>query len=99
MLTSYTELRKLSQVANILAQDVDWPDLYKIEQLKRNTVPVYAAVYMDDMYVDFDLSMETAKQIKGCKTFVTNMLYHDAMRSKENEVVAGLWRLRCDTLD
>ena len=30
----------------------EWPDLYDPDRLARNEVPVAAAVYHDDMYVD-----------------------------------------------
>lgn len=99
MLESYTELRKLASVAQKLAADADWPRLYDLEQLAKNEVPVYAAVYYDDMYVDYDLSMETAGRIKGCKTFVTNAMYHDAVRSKMEDVIKAVWALRDDVID
>jgi pimeloyl-ACP methyl ester carboxylesterase len=99
MLDSYSELRKVKEVANILATDEDWPKLYDEEQLAKNEVPVYAAVYNEDMYVDVGYSMETASKIKGCKTMLTNLMYHNALRSKMEDVVEGLWNLRCDTID
>lgn len=99
MFDCYPELRKLKTVAESLATDTDWPPLYDEGQLAKNEVPVYAAVYLDDMYVDFDFSMETASKIKGAKTFVTNAMYHDAIRSKMDEVVKGVWALRDDVID
>lgn len=99
MFEDYSELRKLSGPASLVAKDAEWPALYDAERLSENKVPVYAAVYVDDMYVDYEYSMETARQIRGCKTFVTNMMYHDAVRSKVQEVLKGLFELRDDTLD
>ncbi|KAF2011598.1 alpha/beta-hydrolase [Aaosphaeria arxii CBS 175.79] len=99
MLESYSELKKLAPVAQLLANDSTWPELYDWSQLRKNEVPVYAAVYLDDMYVDFDLSMETAGKIKGCRPFVTNVMYHDAIRSKMDEVVKNIWALRDDVID
>jgi hypothetical protein len=98
MFDAYTELRKLKTVANALAV-TNWPRLYDEDQLARNEVPVYAAVYLDDMYVDFDLSMDTSRKIRGCKTYVTNAMYHDAVRSKMDEVVKAVWELRDDVID
>ena len=69
------------------------------EQLSKNEVPVYAAVYYDDMYVDFDLSMERASNIKGIKTFITNVMSHEAIRSRTEDVFKNIWALRDDTLD
>ena len=99
MFKCYPELIKLSKVAHALAEDADWPQLYDLQQLAKNEVPVYAAVYHDDMYVDFDLSMETASKIKGTKTFVTNAMYHDAIGSKMDDVIKGVWALRDDEID
>ncbi|KAF2466524.1 proline iminopeptidase [Lindgomyces ingoldianus] len=99
MFECFPELTKLSKVGHALAEEKDWPKLYDEEQLAKNEVPVYAAVYLDDMYVDYKLSMETAGKIKGCKTFVTNTMYHDAIRSKMDDVIKGVWALRDDVID
>ena len=99
MLDCYPELAKLKSVGNALAEEKDWPVLYDEAQLKKNEVPTYAAVYFDDMYVDFDLSMETARTIKGCKTFVTNTMYHNAIGAKTDEVLKEIFKLRDDVID
>jgi len=99
MLNAYSELRKVKAPAELIASYSDWPSLYSLPQLAQNTVPVYAAVYIDDMYVDFDFSMDTAGRIKGCKTFVTNAMYHDAVRSRVDDVMKGVWALRDDVMD
>jgi hypothetical protein len=99
MLDDYYELQKIKNPAEAIADYEDWPDLYDEDQLAKNEVPVYAAVYMDDMYVDFDFSRETASKIKGAKTFVTNVMYHDAVRSRMDEVVRNVWALRDDSID
>ena len=57
------------------------------------------AAYIDDMYVDFDFAMETARKIRGCQTYITNAMYHDAVRSKTDEVTRALFALRDDTID
>jgi pimeloyl-ACP methyl ester carboxylesterase len=95
----YPDLKALWKVADSLADVDDWPDLYDVDQLKQNKVPVYGATFIDDMYVDFDFAQETAKTIKGAKTFVTNMMYHDALRSRTDEVFKNLFALRDDTID
>jgi hypothetical protein len=99
MLEDYYELSKIKIPAEAIAQYEDWPSLYDEEQLAKNEVPVYCAVYMDDMYVDYDFSRETASKIKGAKVFVTNMMYHDAVRSRMDEVVRNVWTLRDDSID
>ena len=99
MFECYPELTKLKKVGHMLAEEKDWPKLYDIEQLKKNNVPTYAAVYYDDMYVDFELSMETAKTIKGCKPFVTNSMYHNAIGAKTDEVLKEIFARRDDVID
>ncbi|KAJ5287395.1 Proline iminopeptidase [Penicillium angulare] len=99
MLDSYTELSQLRDVAEALANTSDWPALYDEAQLARNEVPVYAASYIDDMYVHYDLASNTASKIKGIKQFITNTMYHDALRSKSGEVMRQLFNLRDDSID
>jgi pimeloyl-ACP methyl ester carboxylesterase len=93
------ELAALWKVADRIAGVDDWPDLYDIDQLRMNQVPVYSATYVDDMYVDFEFAQETAETIKGAKTFVTSMMYHDALRSRTDEVFKSLCALRDDSID
>lgn len=52
-------------VAELLASKADWGPLYDTQRLATNTVPVAAAVYQDDIYVDHALSMETASAVRG----------------------------------
>ncbi|KAJ6104943.1 Proline iminopeptidase [Penicillium sp. IBT 16267x] len=99
MLDSYSELDQIREAAEILASTEDWPALYNEEQLANNEVPVYAATYIDDMYVHYDLASQTATKIKGIKQFITNTMYHDALRSKSGEVMRQLFALRDDTID
>lgn len=99
MFDDFEELRQARNVANILAADSAWPSLYDKAQLSRNTVPVYAAVYIEDMYVDYHFAMYTAAAIKNCRTFTTNVLYHNALGAKMEEVIEALWKLKCDVID
>lgn len=94
-----SELRPLKEVAEILHQKKDWPEVYDVEQLKRNPVPVYAAVYTEDLYVAMEPSLKTAAMIKGCKVFVSNQMHHNAIRTKTKEVFDALFALRDDIID
>ncbi len=96
---TYPELRGLKEAANIIAQDDDWDNLYDIDQLRKNEVPVYAASFVDDMFVDFEFARETASLIKGIKVYETNVMYHNAVRAKTDEVLGQLFRMRDDTID
>ncbi|KAM3065986.1 hypothetical protein ACMFMG_009793 [Clarireedia jacksonii] len=99
MFQTSPELERLSPVAHHLAKYSDWPDLYDEWQLARNEVPLYSATYVDDMYVDFGLAQETARMVKGCKQFITNSMYHDAVRSKTDHMMTELFKLRDDSID
>ena len=93
------ELRGLKQVTDKLMEFDAWPDLYDVEQLEKNEVPVYAAVFVHDMYVGFESATTTAGLIKGCKAVVTNQMYHDAVRGKTEEVLKALFALRDEPID
>ena len=99
MFQDFDELRGLLETADQLANAQDWPELYDEVQLARNEIPVYSATYIEDMYVDFDFARDTASKIKGCKNFVTNVLYHDALANKTDELMKQLFALRDDTID
>jgi proline iminopeptidase len=73
-------LRPLAGAASLLAQKPDWPPLYDPRRLAANDVPVVAAVYAEDLYVDAALSLETAAAIRGARTWVTNEHEHDGLR-------------------
>lgn len=99
MFKGFDELHGLLDTADRLANAQDWPELYDEAQLAKNEVPVYAATYVEDMYVEFEFARDTASKIKGCKMFVTNVLYHDALNHKTDEVMKQLFALRDDTID
>ncbi|KAI5465908.1 Alpha/Beta hydrolase protein [Mariannaea sp. PMI_226] len=96
---TYPELISLRPVAEILAQRDDWPSLYNQEKLAINKVPVYAASYLDDMYVESEFARDTAKLVAGTKVFETNVMYHSALRAKSEDVLRALFDLRDDVLD
>lgn len=96
---TYPELIELREAAELLAKFDEWPDLYDEEQLRKNTVPVYAASYIDDMYVDYEFAKDTAALVKGSKVFETNQLYHSALRAKTDDVMRELFKLRDNPID
>ncbi len=57
-----------------------WPiEMYDPQRLAANPVPVEAAVYLDDMYVDAELSRDTAARVGGVQAWVTNEYEHDGV--------------------
>jgi hypothetical protein len=83
-------LRPLREAAAILAERDDWPPLYDPARLAANEVPAAAAVYYDDMYVDRELSMRTARAIRGLRTWVTSEYEHDGLRVSDGAVLDRL---------
>ncbi|WP_434922007.1 alpha/beta fold hydrolase [Glutamicibacter sp. PAEs-4] len=72
-------LRPLEDVARILAEHEGFGPLYDLDVLAKNKVPVAAAVYHDDVYVDRELSLRTASQVAGLQVWVTEDYHHDGI--------------------
>jgi pimeloyl-ACP methyl ester carboxylesterase len=88
MFEEVAALRPFRAAAEALAAWDDWPDLYDLDVLARNEVPVEAAVYHDDMFVDAGLSLETAAHVGSTDAWVTNEFEHDGLRT--GDVLARL---------
>ncbi|WP_323961989.1 alpha/beta fold hydrolase [Arthrobacter sp. JZ12] len=80
----------LRETADILADVDDWGPLYSRAQLARNAVPVAAAVYRDDIYVDRDLSLETAAQVQGLQVWETPEFHHDGISDDGDAIFSRL---------
>ena len=90
MLETDPVLRPLREAAGLLAERDSWPRLYDPARLARNDVPVAAAVYFADMYVDREDSLRTAAAIRGLRPWVTNEYEHDGVRVNDGAVVDRL---------
>ncbi|KAK9743053.1 hypothetical protein RND81_03G213800 [Saponaria officinalis] len=86
MFDEFPTLKHFKDVANLLSEDKDWPLLYDVAALKRNKVPVAAALYYDDLYVNFKLAMETADHISGIRRWITNEYMHSGLRDDGSRV-------------
>jgi hypothetical protein len=95
MFDEYRHLRPLRVAADLLAEDASWPTLYDPAVLRANTVPVAAAIYYDDMYVDRDFSVQTAAAIRGSKVWITNEYAHNALRADGEVVFGRLLEMAC----
>ena len=51
---------------------------------------VAAAVYYNDMYVDREFSMQTARAIRGLRAWVTSEYEHDGLRVSNGAVLDRL---------
>ncbi|MEU5001855.1 alpha/beta fold hydrolase [Streptomyces sp. NPDC021622] len=73
-------LKPLRETADLLAARTDWAPLNDTARLAANEVPAAAAIYHDDMYVDTEHSLRTARAIRGLRTWVTDEYEHDGLR-------------------
>ncbi|NEA33407.1 alpha/beta fold hydrolase [Streptomyces sp. SID13031] len=96
MLEETALLRPFKEAADLLATATDWTPLYDVPRLQANRVPVAAAVWHDDMYVDAGLSLETAARIGNLKAWVTNEWEHDGGRASGGSVLDRLLAIAAD---
>jgi hypothetical protein len=89
-------LRPFAEAANLLAAATDWTPLYDPAGLAANRVPVAAAIYHDDLYVDANLSLETASRVGNVTTWITNEYEHDGARTSGGAVLDRLIKLGND---
>mmetsp|Transcript_14470 Transcript_14470/g.31400 ORF Transcript_14470/g.31400 Transcript_14470/m.31400 type:complete len:517 (+) Transcript_14470:56-1606(+) len=80
MFDDFAALQPYKEVAELLASKADWAPLYDAKALQSNKVPVAAAVYVEDMYVDYHLSQVTASSIRGIRQWITNEYKHSGIR-------------------
>ena len=91
MLDDYKSLRPFKKAADIIAKKQNWPLLYDEEKLKKNKVPIAAAVYTNDMYVDREFSTELADIIPNMIVWETEFFEHNALRSNGKKVLDSLF--------
>lgn len=72
-------LAPMTEVTQLLAEKDDWGALYDLEQLKKNTVPVAACVFTDDVFVERQLSLRTASQVENLQLWETDEFHHDGL--------------------
>jgi proline iminopeptidase len=89
-------LRPLEETARILAEHEGWGPLYDPAVLAANTVPVAAAVYAHDVYVDRDLSLQTAAAVGNVRVWETEDFHHDGIGDEGAMIFAKLLELGKD---
>jgi pimeloyl-ACP methyl ester carboxylesterase len=89
MFEELVALAPLREAAEILAAH-EWTRLYDPERLAANEVPVAAAVYAEDMYVERAFSEETAAHIRGLRPWLTNEYEHNGLRADGARVLGHL---------
>ncbi|KAK9800746.1 hypothetical protein WJX73_004303 [Symbiochloris irregularis] len=91
-------LQLMKAAAELLAMRTDWPRLYDLGKLHSLNVPVAAACYFEDMYVDFELGQETASHIQGIRQWITNEYMHSGIRDDGARIFEHLLALSRNTI-
>ncbi len=89
MFDDLAALSPLKEAAGILAQ-FEWPELYDAKILETNEIPVAAAVYVNDIYVERTFSEESARLIRGTRAWVTSEYEHNGLRADGAKVLDHL---------
>ena len=92
MFEDYGALAPLRDAAYLLAQR-EWPRLYDVDVLRDNRVPVAAAIYTDDMYVERTFSERSAAVIPGLRAWITNEYEHNGLRVDGERILSRLIEL------
>ncbi|MFT4227095.1 alpha/beta fold hydrolase [Micropruina sp.] len=74
-------LAPLRGSAELLAEVDDWGELYDLDALAANQVPVAAAMYTPDMFVPFASQQRTAALIAGLRPVISAEYQHDGIRA------------------
>ncbi len=72
-------LRPFRGAVEEMARRDDWPELYDPARLAANEVPLAAAIYHDDMYVDAGLQQDTVARVGNARAWITNEHEHDGL--------------------
>jgi pimeloyl-ACP methyl ester carboxylesterase len=89
MFEDYGALRPLQAAAEILAKE-PWPALTDPDRLANNEVPVAAAIYAEDVYVESRFSLETAELVRGLRPWLTNEYEHNGLRADGGRILGRL---------
>jgi pimeloyl-ACP methyl ester carboxylesterase len=89
MFVDYGALAPLREAAELLAAH-EWPRLYDCERLRANEVPVAAAIYANDPYVERSFSEETAELIRGARAWVTSEYEHNGLHADGDRILGRL---------
>ena len=88
----------MQAVANELATKADWGSLYDAENMQKvlrdGKCKAAAAVYHDDLYVDFGASVKVAARggpLEKCKIWVTNEYQHSGLRDAGSAIFDKLY--------
>ncbi|MEV7974269.1 alpha/beta fold hydrolase [Cellulomonas sp. NPDC089187] len=93
MFRDIAALRPFQGAAELLAARTEWPLLYDVDRLAANEVPLAAAQYLDDPYVDIELAQQTASSVGNAQVWATNEYLHDGLRAAGDVILPRLMDL------
>lgn len=88
----HERLKFLAGTADDLARKDDWEPLYDQARLQYCEVPLAAAIYEEDSYVDKTLSMQMAGLWPQLRCLITNEMEHGGLRTHAQQVIDTLTR-------
>lgn len=90
MFEQFNNLKPLQKAAELLANKKDWANLYQVDKLAKNQVPVAAAIYSEDMFVEMQYSLETAASVGNLKYWLTSEYEHNGIRMDGEHILDRL---------
>ena len=79
MFEELPELKAFAPAMGVLMADTEFDRIYDPVRLAENEVPLQAAVYFDDLYVDSGLQLDTLSRVGASHAWVTNEFEHDGL--------------------
>ncbi|MGQ7311085.1 alpha/beta fold hydrolase [Microbacterium arabinogalactanolyticum] len=96
MFQEVERLKPFAGAVEINQQRDDWPPIWDAVALSHNRVPVTAAIYQEDIYVDEAMSRETSAQVPNMRHWITNEWQHDGLGRSAGGVLDRLISMAAD---
>ena len=82
-------LQPMKRIAQSLQDRTDWPKLYDLDKLRTCKTKTACALYLDDMFVDFDLAMDVVNNYMGpnVRVYATNEYMHSGIREDGKRII------------
>lgn len=99
MFDDYSELKPFKELAYALHDFSEWSTIYDPKVLKTITwdkVPIVAATYFDDQYVDFEITRKVKQDIiprGNLRQFITNEYFHNGLGQDPETILSSLFDL------
>lgn len=93
MFTELPALRPFAGVAEELAGERTWPQLWDVDQLECNSVPLAAAQYKRDPYVGLEGAKRSLARIGNSQLWETDDYLHDGLRVHGDKILPELMRM------